>query len=87
MSYTWIGAIILLVTFICMVLAVVARRWRKRMKQRGAIQSSVVGQPPLAAGSQAVEPDAALGILKKRFVNGDITSQEYEQIRRVLKDE
>jgi uncharacterized membrane protein len=56
------------------------------MKQRGAIQSSVVGQPPLAADSQVVEPDAALGMLKKRFVNGDITGQEYEQIRRVLMD-
>jgi uncharacterized membrane protein len=87
MSYTWVGAIILLVIFICVVLAVVARGWRKRMKQRGAIQSSVVGQPPPAAGSQVAEPDAALATLRKRFVNGDITGQEYEQIRRVLMDE
>jgi uncharacterized membrane protein len=56
------------------------RGWRNRMKQRGE------AHPP-PAGIQVAEPDAALAILRKRFVDGDITAEEFERIRAALKEE
>jgi uncharacterized membrane protein len=56
------------------------RGWRNRMKQEREARAT-------QAGIQMARPDAALTILRKRFVEGEITAQEYERIRDVLKEE
>lgn len=56
------------------------RGWRSRMEQRGE------AHPP-AAGIRVAQPDAALAILRRRFVDGEITAEQYERIRAALKEE
>jgi len=59
------------------------RGWRNRMRQRRAVQPS----SPTVQSSPVTEHGASPEELKERLANGEITIQEYRQIRAALEKE
>ena len=76
-----LGGLLMLLFWVAVIGLIVWAVWAVSRRQPGRVDYSTASQPPAARAQQS---DRALEITKERYARGEISREQYDEIRQTL---